>query len=270
MKSRFKTLASNLPGVEAVWADTSHSFPRHTHDQFGIGVIERGAQNSWSGRGLVEASAGDTITVNPGEVHDGNPIGDARSWSMLYFDPAKISVAAADLSEGKTGEYELRDPVLHDHSIATDFRKLFQTVTHDETDTDGFCAEEKLLILLGRLLNTSANGAKTAARDNIQSACELIDDNPAAPLTLADLSAETGLSQFKTIRAFSKATGFTPHAYLVQRRLQLARKLIGKGFPLAEAAIASGFSDQSHMTRLFVRNFGYSPGNLAQSIRQSA
>ena len=58
-----------LAGVTAVQADSHHIFPRHFHDQFGIGTVERGAQKSLSGRGIVEAIAGDTITVNPGEVH---------------------------------------------------------------------------------------------------------------------------------------------------------------------------------------------------------
>lgn len=46
------------------------------HDQFGIGLVERGAQKSLSGRGMVEAEAGHVITVNPGEVHDGIPLGE--------------------------------------------------------------------------------------------------------------------------------------------------------------------------------------------------
>ena len=60
-----------------------------SHDQFGVGVIAFGAQRSWSGVGHVEASAGDVIMVNPGEMHDGAPLhSDARGWRMIYLDPA--------------------------------------------------------------------------------------------------------------------------------------------------------------------------------------
>lgn len=52
---------------------SNHIFPRHSHDQFGVGVIDFGAQHSWSGIGRVDASAGDIIMVNPGEMHDGEP-----------------------------------------------------------------------------------------------------------------------------------------------------------------------------------------------------
>ncbi|HIP78910.1 MAG TPA: AraC family transcriptional regulator, partial [Kiloniellaceae bacterium] len=54
--------------------------------------------------------------------------------------------------------------------------------------------------------------------------------------------------------------GTTPHAYLTQHRVKKARGYLREGLPLAEAAVASGFADQSHMTRAFVRQFGISPG----------
>jgi quercetin dioxygenase-like cupin family protein len=62
------------PFSAAVEFAARHIFPRHTHEQFGIGVIRRGASRSRSGRGMVEAGSGDIITVNPGEVHKGAPI----------------------------------------------------------------------------------------------------------------------------------------------------------------------------------------------------
>jgi hypothetical protein len=48
--------------VQAVEACSRHAFPRHTHDGYGIGLIVRGAQRSWSGRGTVEAGPGSIIT----------------------------------------------------------------------------------------------------------------------------------------------------------------------------------------------------------------
>ncbi|WP_204330601.1 AraC family ligand binding domain-containing protein, partial [Proteus mirabilis] len=80
--------------------------------------------------GPVEAGAGDTITVNPGEVHDGAPIGDAgRSWRMLYFDPQVIAVATRDISQGKAGASEFSHPVIRNGDIAGRFRALFASVT---------------------------------------------------------------------------------------------------------------------------------------------
>jgi AraC-like DNA-binding protein len=100
----------------------------------------------------------------------------------------------------------------------------------------------------------------------IRRARALIDDAPAVSVTLADLARESGLSRFQVLRGFARATGLTPHAYVMQRRIDLARSLIAGGIPLAEAAATSGFADQSHMTRQFVRNFGISPGVYAGAV----
>jgi AraC-like DNA-binding protein len=97
----------------------------------------------------------------------------------------------------------------------------------------------------------------------IRRARELLDDDPAAPVTLTELACASGLSRFQVVRGFSRAFGLTPHAYLIQRRIDLARQLITSGVALSDAAAASGFADQSHMTRHFVRRFGFPPGALS-------
>lgn len=88
----------------------------------------------------------------------------------------------------------------------------------------------------------------------------MMDDDPTAPWSLAQLADAASLSRYQLVRQFAQATGLTPHAYLLQRRLQLARHLMGAGTPLADVAAASGFADQSHLTRLFTRSFGITPG----------
>ena len=100
----FRFLPTALPGIEAMQADSRLVFGRHMHLQFGLGVIERGAQKSASGRGIVESGPGDTITVNPGEVHDGVPLDErGRAWRMLYLEPALVAPLAAEVHPGPLG-----------------------------------------------------------------------------------------------------------------------------------------------------------------------
>ncbi|MBH9346152.1 helix-turn-helix transcriptional regulator, partial [Pseudomonas aeruginosa] len=90
---------------------------------------------------------------------------------------------------------------------------------------------------------------------------------PPPPLSLAELASIAGLSRYQVLRAFSRATGLTPYAYLLQRRLERARGLLGTDQPLADIALACGFADQSHLTRLFARLYGISPGRYARPRR---
>src|SRR5689334_12779207 len=95
-----------IRGVEAMHATTARSYPRHTHDQFGIGLVTDGRHASWSGVGQVEAGPGDFICVNPGEVHDGHGVaGRPRSWKILYFEPAVVAEIRGDIAERPTADY---------------------------------------------------------------------------------------------------------------------------------------------------------------------
>ncbi|MCA1369139.1 AraC family transcriptional regulator [Bradyrhizobium sp. BRP14] len=262
----FRVLPRRIAGVDVVEAATRHAFARHTHEQFGIGLILEGAQKSLSGRGMVEAKAGDVITVNPGEVHDGAPIGNAgRSWRMLYVDPFVVAAAVDDISEGRKYSCEFSDPVMRNARLAARFRATFAAATATDADATLRWEELAVTLLAEAMQLASWRGTPGKVPKSIASAVSLIDDEPLAPLTLSDLARESGLSRYQVVRGFAKTTGLTPHAYLIQRRIDIVRRLIADGTPLAEAAIAGGFTDQSHMTRIFVRKYGFSPGAYARA-----
>lgn len=258
-RGQFRMLRCALPGVEAVEAVSGHRFARHSHVHFGIGVIHRGAQKSASGRGMVEAWAGDVLTVNPGEVHDGSPIGDAgRAWRMLYFDPAIVAAAISDITQGRAGACELVAPVMQDSRIAARAVACFSAMTGETGDLR---RDELLLELIAAVSRPREAGATAATA--IDAARQRIDDDPVEPMTLDTLARLCGLSRFQLIRGFTRVTGLTPHGYIIQRRIDRARRLILGGLTLAEAAADSGFADQSHMTRVFTARYGVSPGVYA-------
>ena len=261
----FKQLPVGIRGAHAVVADSAMAFCRHTHEQFGIGLMERGGHRSSSGRGVVEAGPGDVITVNPAEVHDGAPIGSTgRSWRMLYLEPSLIAQAASDIAESASWRGEFSTPVVHDLRLAVGFDRLFHAATQPALSP--LQLDEALLRLIAPLIRRRPSACR-AVPAAIRTARSMMDDDPAASMSLAELAAAAGLSRYQFLRAFARCTGLTPHAYLVQRRVHLARRLIARGTRLADAAAASGFADQSHMTRAFVRSFGIAPAAYAKASR---
>jgi len=260
---RFSQHRSGWAGIELVEAHSPRSFARHTHEQFGIGLIVDGAQVSASGRGQVEAGAGDVITVNPGEVHDGAPIGDrGRHWRMAYLDPAVVAVMVREI-KGDAGDCDLRHPVVKDPALANVCACVWRLL---QTDGPLIRVEALLLDLVSRLIADKPVVLSSKAPVAVRRARALIDDNPARQLELDDLAQAAGISKFHLLRGFSALTGLTPHAYLLQKRTDLARRLIRTGMTLADAAIDSGFADQSHMTRVFAARYGVTPGAYAAAF----
>jgi len=263
-----RVLPSSLPGCLALQMSGARSYPRHSHDQHGIGLIERGGQRSASARGPVEARAGELITVNPGEVHDGRALdAQGRQWRMLYLEPALFASCSAALRP-QLGDALLTPPVLAHAGLRAALQRLF-TAMEQGAMSSALLLETLLLESLAQLL--PACGAmplhsRAAAPLEVARARERLLADPQRAPGLDELAQASGLSRYQLLRSFARAYGLPPHAYLLQHRLALARRLIAHGAGLAEAAGAAGFADQSHMHRAFVRCLGVTPGTYRAAI----
>ena len=256
---------SGLPGVEAMTLFSNHTFPRHSHDHFGIGIITAGAQRSWSVVGHVEAHAGDVIMCNPGEIHDGMPINPgagARGWRILYFEPSLIS---NDVSEEAGGEMIVA-PVVRDRRLASRVATLFRLI--ERRVSDPLAIEECLVRCLMEVSHRHRlNGrSRVPTSPSVANAIRRLDDQPETPISLTELARLSGVSRFQLLRGFAREVGTTPHAYAIQRRARIARRHLASGKLPLDAALLAGFADQSHMTRAFVRHFGITPARYRAAV----
>jgi AraC-like DNA-binding protein len=243
-------------GIAMMELASNHSFPRHTHDEYGIGVVLSGAQRSWSGVGAVESLPGDVITVNPGELHDGYSVrGHIRRWRIIYFDPKALQRLLAD--EGP--ETEFIYPSLRDAELGGQVNVLFDRLRNG---ADRLGVEEILARVVPRLASRRAGVIRAPAKHTapVIKARARIEDDPSSLITLSELAQLAGMSRYQLLRAFAREFGTTPYAYVIQCRVRLCRRLLADGAMLADAAQLAGFADQSHMTRAFVRQYGVSPG----------
>lgn len=98
---------------------------------------------------------------------------------------------------------------------------------------------------------------------------EMLHARFAMDLRIAQIAEECGLTPSHFIRAFSRSTGLAPHRYLMRLRVDEVKKLLVRpDFSLEEIAVRCGFSGQSHMTRVFGRFTGVTPGHWRRQVRQ--
>jgi AraC-like DNA-binding protein len=253
-----------LRGVEAVTVESNRAFPRHAHDQLALGVIASGAHRTWSAVGTVQAQAGDVVAINPGEMHDGVPIGGMqRAWRMLSFDPGLV---AAEIGDRCGPSPEIVRPAVRDPDLRLRLEALFGHLT--SAFPDRLALEEALLEAL--MLAFTRYGARPPEPDgpspSVGKALRRLDETPEAAVSLSELAALSGVSRFQLLRGFARKVGATPHAYLLQRRVRIAKHLLGAGRTPAQAAAEAGFADQSHMTRAFVRQLGVTPARYRAAV----
>ena len=123
----------------------------------------------------------------------------------------------------------------------------------------------QLLILLNRLSAARADAtAEKTVDSKIAAVLSYINEHLTETLDVDTLAERAYLSRYHFMRLFKAQTGSTVHAYVRQKRLLNAARMIREGVPAARASAESGFADYSAFHRAFTESFGVSPGKLKQ------
>lgn len=251
----------------------THRFPRHTHDGYGFGVIERGAL-AFRYRGeQVVAPAGAINLVIPDEPHTGEPADD-RGWTyrMFYLSAELMERANRELA-GPPGLPFFRPGVVSDPALAGQLVALHRALQRGGSPR--LMVESHLVALLIQFIRRHASqrpeaGKPPAAPLQLERVREYIHQHFARDIGLERLASVACLSPWHVARSFTRAFGVPPHAYQVQVRVNRARRLLASGLSVADVAAVTGFTDQSHLTRHFKRLTGVTPGRYRKNVQDQS
>jgi len=148
-----------------------------------------------------------------------------------------------------------------------------QALTGDYKQADKFIARATALISAEVQYQSTAKhslhgrpGHSYLAPWQIRRVIELVETNLARTIRIEELAQAARLSVSHFSKAFRVDFGQSPHGYIVRRRIERAQEMmLLSDEPLALIAVACGLADQSHLTRLFHRLVGASPGNWRRS-----
>ncbi|MHA7847759.1 AraC family transcriptional regulator [Serratia sp. D1N4] len=255
---------ARLPFVEAraIADGRKVCYAMHSHEFFSIGAITAGTSSYLNGEQRLEVKTGDVVIINPQQAHGCNPIGDRRwAYIMFYIDTDWLASLqqenARDTQQGFTPLTAIasQDPILFNglnHLYALLIDPLRSHLEKQIALVDYF---SELPLRLG-----SAPASALEINPKLETAAAFIRSHCTQSLTLEAICQASTLSPSYLIRAFKKRYGMTPHAYLVNQRIQYGHRLLKRGFPIAAAASESGFADQAHFQRTFKQLLAATPG----------
>lgn len=248
----------------------THTFPRHAHDRFAIGVIEAGGL-AFRYRGQeVLATAGWVNLAFPGEAHSGRAAGrDGWTYRMFYLDPSQMTAVAKALDPRVRELPFIAAGAVWDPLLAARLGSLHRAC--EDPRLEPLERQTRLGMILQGVLSAHSASRMEPPRprvwNEIRKVKGVIEESFMNPVRLQDLAALTGMNPYTLVRCFTQEVGMPPHAYLVQVRVQRAAALLRTGIPLAQAAMETGFTDQSHLNRHFLRRYGITPGAYRKAFR---
>lgn len=255
-KTMFFKKSEVLPFVEIRQASLSTAcFHAHSHDEFSFGVIDSGIADYHNLNQRNRIGAGDTVTINPNNIHSCNPILGNWSYRMLFVNTDWVSRLQSEMLGIDNVDYQPFTDILHRSPQAyQQFQILFASLL---SEPNSLLAESLLIQYLQQYFFVKKLEKSDSV--NIRRVKELISDQLNINHSLDDLAKASGLSRYHLIRSFKQRYGLSPHAYQLDERIKHAKTLLKSGHSLIDTSHLLGFADQSHLQRNFKKRLAITP-----------
>ncbi|GGO73275.1 AraC family transcriptional regulator [Bowmanella pacifica] len=240
----------------------------HSHLQWSLGAITEGCSTFVYQNKEVLVTAGTLVMMNPHWVHACNPV-DEHPWGylMLYVDAqwlTKLRFEAGLLD--RCYWQDITASVLNEPKWYDGYCQLANCLLDDSRALlDKQVAVVEYLCALLCELAGSGEPHCPVTPVKLQKLADYIQENATDDVSLDSLCDQSGYSAGHLVRAFKQYFGLTPHAYLLNCRVQLGQRALKQGQPIAQTALELGFADQAHFQRTFKRLLAATPNQYRQS-----
>ncbi|HKU00067.1 MAG TPA: AraC family transcriptional regulator [Paraburkholderia sp.] len=255
-----------LPFIEvrAIADGRKLRYGRHAHGTFSIGAVTGGRSTYLNGNTLEPVHAGAVVIVNPEVVHACNPAADeAWAYRMFHLDVAWLARLQNELGMAAQQRFcPFEQTLTWRGDLFAGLNALYDLIVDPREDV---LRKESAITRYFTTLHLTLKPAPHASAPHepnrrLARAAEFIDGNYTRTLKLEEICAAADLSPSYLIRAFREQYGMTPHAYVVNRRIEFCRAQLRRGHAIADVAAEAGFADQAHLQRAFRQFVAATPG----------
>lgn len=246
--------------------------PRHSHETYVVCLNDvPWTAQYWYRRHWRIVPPRSVSVIPPGEVHAARDLDDLTgpaTYRVFYLPPELVRQVGEQLRR-RAMTFEFGQPSLVDPGLYLAADRVHRQYEQTEFALAQDCGLLAVLVgLFGRHGRRPVEPPPVPrARPEVARAKAYLLDNLTANVSLADLARVATLSPYHLNRAFGGEVGLPPHAFHIQARIDRAKHLIAAGRPVGEVAQATGFFDQSHLRRHFLRIVGVTPTAYAAGRR---
>lgn len=260
-EQQFFTYAA-LPFLEVRRTLRSHlNYAEHLHESLSVGVILEGVTRMRLASGFVQAKQGDVVCIPPYAAHSCNTMGDgSRSYVMLYIRTDWL----VSIGLGGLQEYPVKGALATGEAICRNAALLAEMLCREVVEPERCTA---FLLEVLRLLE--ARRVETLANSETQKNVPFYQTHAFSEAPVSLQARQAGVRRESYSRAFKRRAGLSPQGVQQSLRLEIARALLRGGESPAQAALAAGYADQSHMNRAFRRYLAVTPGCYAGALSHS-
>jgi AraC-like DNA-binding protein len=234
-------------------------YPRHWHEEIYLCAIQEGAAYLDFPGTSIFTPRGTLAMVPSGEVHANRKLG--CTFRCIFMEFKALQSAAERFIEQTIPGLNFRTTLIDDARTMASFLRLHRSF---EKPSSRLGRDHSLLVFLHGLLARHSTASITLSRAGnedsaVRRSKKFLEDHYADRVPLHELARLTGLSPYHLNRSFCRKIGMPPHAYQLQVRIAQAKSALRMGSSIARVALAMGFADQSHFTRVFKRLVGDTP-----------
>ncbi|RDU22479.1 helix-turn-helix domain-containing protein [Anaerosacchariphilus polymeriproducens] len=243
-------------------------FPNHFHDYYVIGFVEHGKRSLSCKNKDYIVETGDLILFNPRDNHSCEQI-DQRALDYRCLNIKEdIMFELLESFIGMRVLPNFSEAVIFHSELIAQLRDMHEMIMQKN---NSFLKEELFLFLIEQIISKYAKMKPAQVNMNekhVKKVVEYVDMHYQEPITLGDLCAAADINKYALLRAFTKIKGITPYQYLQSIRINKAKKLLEQGMLPIDAAMKTGFSDQSHFSNFFKRFIGLTPGQYRNIFKE--